>query len=284
MRKKSGFVAPPRESKKSNNLTLPNVNETNWLVFFIAIGLSSSSLTKMDKFWDFKKLILYFALLNPKTGNALKYPSKWSCKSNRYFFAFVTTVWRHQNLHRDSPLPCRLYGCEVDSRICAIFLRNVVSTCKNSFFFCALISVARFSRESMKDDTKSWDLTLRKNVGSSTRRNDVETEVEVSFLISVVVSGTLDFSSSTQTDSTSELAILLKCSSMYGISEESSLSKCVSRISYKFFQKKIQRVVCQLLNVSLCPSLDIEQITRWATIDFEETNDIRDITNVTLVT
>ena len=105
----------------------------------------------------------------------------------------------------------------------------------------------------MKDDTKSYGLTSQRNIGSSAREDDIETEIGICFPIVVVVSVSLNSSSSTEIASQSKIARFLNsfCSSVYGISKPSSLSKSVPQSGYTFFGKKC---LTRFLQVVKCPS------------------------------
>ena len=101
-----------------------------------------------------------------------------------------------------------------------------------SFALCTKPSTA-----SMNDSTKLRGWELQRNIGMVIRFEDIETDMGTCLPIQVVVSLFLNFPSGIQIDSKSKTARLVKSlwSSVYWISNESSLSNSVSRIWYTFF-------------------------------------------------
>ena len=69
---KSRRVARPRKFIMSCNWISPSKRETNCLDFFVTVGYMSHSCTGIFNRWDLIEFILFFALLNPKTGNTLQ--------------------------------------------------------------------------------------------------------------------------------------------------------------------------------------------------------------------
>ena len=122
------------------------------------------------------------------------------------------------------------------SKILPSLIFIVVLISRNKFFFFALLWEAKLSRTPVKDATRWWGLELQMKIGSSTRFEEIDTDIGTCFLIQVVVFVSLKSSSWTQIDSRSNIAFFFNSfySLVYLIPNESSLSKRVSRIWYTF--------------------------------------------------
>ena len=149
----------------------------------------------------------------------------------------------------------------------------VVSISRNKFFIFVLLWQAKFLRAPIKDATRWWGSELQREIGSSARFEEMDTEIGTCFPIQVVVFVSLKVSSWTPIDSKSSIAKFLKsfCSLVYLILKESILSKRVSRIWYRFqgytfFTRSLHVVICRSkLNVLLKKVSQIGQRKDWKT-------------------
>ena len=127
----------------------------------------------------------------------------------------------------------------------------IVLISRNKFFVLALLWETKISGVPIKDATRWWASALHRKLGSSTRFQEMDTDIWTCFLIQIVVFVNLTVSFWTETDSKSVIAKYLKsfCSLVYLIPKESSLSKRVFRIWYTFrgwtlFTRSLHVVKC----------------------------------------
>ena len=189
----------------------------------------------------------YFALLNPNTGHTLHYRTRCSWSSINWFFrickncvgAFFSSLSSSKQWSSKSKTRClrRQWRSLRDSRVRVSLLLIAVSTSRKFNFFWDLLCLSKPSTASMNDSTKSRGLEVRRKIGMAIRLEYIETNIGTLLPIQVVVSVFLKFSSGIQIDSKSKTARLLKrfWSSVYWKSNESSLSKSVSRSWYTLF-------------------------------------------------
>ena len=85
-----------------------------------------------------------------------------------------------------------------------------VSLWKKFIFVWAFHCKAKFSKAKTKDDIKSQGLREQRKIEVSIKLDKIITEIGICFPIHVVVSVSLKFPSSTQIDSKSRMAMLLK--------------------------------------------------------------------------
>ena len=114
---------------------------------------------------------------------------------------------------------------------CSRPLRRWLSFCKmlpSLFFFVVLISrnkflifvflwEANFSGAPIRDATRWWGSEFQREIGSSSRFEELDTDIRTCFPVQVVVFGSLKVSSWTQVDSKSNFAKVLKslCALIY---------------------------------------------------------------------
>ena len=111
------------------------------------------------------------------------------------------------------------------SKMLPSFVFVVVSISRNTFFFFVLIWEAEFSsRFPINDATRWWGSELQWKIISSTRSEEVDTDIETCFPIQVFVFVSLKVSSWAQIDSKPIIAKFLKsfCSLVHLIAKDSS--------------------------------------------------------------
>ena len=83
----------------------------------------------------------------------------------------------------------------------------VVSISRKKFFIFALLREAKFSRAPIKHATRWWGSELQRKVGSgsSTRSEEIKTDIATCFLIQVILFVSLKFFSWTEIDSKSNI-------------------------------------------------------------------------------
>ena len=237
----------------------PILKDTNCFVFF------STQMVQCLLRWQFSivkkllmKLISYLALVNPKTGNVLQNLSKCSCKSlNWFFFAFVETVlncsWNYrlvlQNRHNEYDVDLMFLGY-MQVHFFAVSFR------KKFIFIWALLSVAKFSKASKKNDTRSRILGSQRKMGSCIKLDDIDTVTGHVVKEFVIVCAGI----------TKRVTIVLQC-----------FAELIHVLWAHVFNPSTANFQTPL-HVS---SFNIEIITRWARIDFKKSINTGYIANMT---
>ena len=172
--------------------------ETQSLAFLITIGSMSRSFAKIGSKELLIRLMSHLALLKPKTSNVMQNLSEHSCMFLNWFFCI------HRNcvelfLELPSPTskPTQWLRCWFRvNMLSASWLLLAVSIWRKFIFIWALLCVAKISKASMKDDIKSPGHRAQKTNGSGNKLDKIDTEIATRFPFQIVVSVSLNFSSS----------------------------------------------------------------------------------------
>ena len=191
--------------------TKSNLNETKFMVFLIKNGSTPFSFTRISKKPPLTRLLLYLALLSPKTGNLCKISQNFPVSQSVDISTFVKTMLSCFRFF------CSLRRCQQsDCNVDLVLLRYVhVSFFAVSFwwkfiFTWVLLCVGKFSRASLKVDTMSQWLGLPRKIVSDIKMDDKETKIGMCFSVHIVVLVYLKSSSSSEIDSKSKMAMLLR--------------------------------------------------------------------------